>query len=963
MKPRFTCFNMEVVMATKIQQRQAVNPAQWLGSWMPSRSTEQDFGSGDQNSTQFYETQLKFNKDVITAVSNLAVKFTNPRPIIIEKLQQPCQQQVQDDVQSVQNSMQFSAVSEDRLNVAIQLAKRDLRKKHLEEQVKDYLYKHGKDELRSSLCPNHEKGKSADSTSRLKNKVENGNITKPRHQRNQAAKEEFTRSSARVYICTSNQSQDRPALSDSPPTHDPGPRMNRHNLDNKSAEEIHRLRMQLSKYFQKIEDLTKREKSVDVLDPDEERRIQVKRQEQATRAARMLYVLQQQVNEIQEAIDKQGAHKVKHTKKSRAMSQLAAAHRGAVRALQMFVGQLSGQSELQIPTYYKELGHVIRQLSLCSARLENNTDSSIPEAVTDILHQVEGFDSLLGKHHAQTKSNQMPQNAHSVSAPKRKRCSDRHRSHSAERERTSPITKNNILSAPKGLPPLKIDENWHVPESSRPQQSSRESLTPYLEPQQEDDPPTPDRNAALKDGLEALQHMGTLHKFFAEKTRTKKGVLLPYHKQKKMLAMHACFQKATVSSELKKNQGPLKDSKHPSIPQCPNPIPMSSKRIPLKKQKTRLGGWISTPADRNQSSLLKEVEQEKQKVAGTEAIRLAWLDSEAARRMRELNELSQQETDRIKKIRSELAAPENWIEKAEEEIREKLQPLLDKAQVISDSWEKKTRHKESSLQQQLSSKVADRAAASADFLSEKILDELLEDTAQELLSMELNAKVHSETLVMQDGPTLENLLQRMEEMERYQESVRRRMCQIEYADPVFWAEEEKQEREFVQIDTQPHTPQPIRISRAFKQSEPMLDEINPRSIEAETLDDLECGGRPEPASLLEPLVQKPSKEKGSGTVLSIPQKMIQNILNYCERFNLYLKMISHEAVGNFNPWLIAKSLAEELMEEGISDVAAEFQDACEEYAEALFTAEFMQPVEQESKTKQSLASLQEGCTV
>lgn len=71
------------------------------------------------------------------------------------------------------------------------------------------------------------------------------------------------------------------------------------------------------------------------------------------------------------------------------MSQLAAVHRGAVRALQMFVGQLSGQSELHIPAYYKDLGQLIRQLSLCSARLENDTDSSMPETVVDILQQVE----------------------------------------------------------------------------------------------------------------------------------------------------------------------------------------------------------------------------------------------------------------------------------------------------------------------------------------------------------------------------------------------------------------------------------------------------------------------------------------------------------------------------------------------------------------------------------------------
>lgn len=58
-----------------------------------------------------------------------------------------------------------------------------------------------------------------------------------------------------------------------------------------------------------------------------------------------------------------------------------------------------------------------------------------------------------------------------------------------------------------------------------------------------------------------------------------------------------------------------------------------------------------------------------------------------------------------------------------------------------------------------------QAAASADVLGEKILDELLEDTAQELLSLDSRAKVRSEALTMQDGPTLEIMLQRMEEME------------------------------------------------------------------------------------------------------------------------------------------------------------------------------------------------------
>lgn len=43
--------------------------------------------------------------------------------------------------------------------------------------------------------------------------------------------------------------------------------------------------------------------------------------------------------------------------------------------------------------------------------------------------------------------------------------------------------------------------------------------------------------------------------------------------------------------------------------------------------------------------------------------------------------------------------------------------------------------------------------------------------------------------------------------------------------------------------------------------------------------------------------------------------------------------------------LVSRSLADELMAEALADVAAEFQDVCEEYAEAVFTSEFLQPVQ------------------
>ncbi|XP_072445737.1 protein moonraker isoform X2 [Chiloscyllium punctatum] len=911
-------------MATKIQhhQTQILNSAHSFGTWVPSISAGQDVGRNVQSGSQFYKNQLKFNKDTLSTISNLAATVTEPRPIVIEKLRQPCDPHVQNDAQSMSNSVPFSSVSEERLNMAVRMAKRDVKKGHLEAQMKDYLYKLEQDQAETSKYINRVKGKSVENAAYVRNRLKMEALTKLKQQKNQTSKEGITKSGARVYICTSDQSQARPARTDSPPTHDPGPDLNRQNQGSKTAEEIRRLRTELSKYFQKIEELSKREKYADILDPEEERRMQIKRQEQASRSARMLYVLQQQVNEIQEEIEKQSPHKIKHTKKSRAMSRLAAAHRGAVRALQMFVSQLSGQSEQQIPTYYKELGQLIRQLSLCSAKMESDMDASIPETIINILQQVEDLDSLLGRQLPQRKSNQLLQRARSVSPPNRKGPPGRHRSRSAERLQKPSITKHNVSFAQKQLPPLKtvqIDESFHVAESPRPQLCDRESLPIQEEQQQQEEgPPTPDRSTVLRAGLDALQRVGALKKSAMERKATKKGVLLPtrsYPRGQNNLEMQACFQKSTVSSELKRYQGPPKESRPPWIPGYPTCPLGPSKRILWKKQKTKLESQKSKPADKSQIYLFKEMEQERQEAANTEA------------------------------IRAEADSPNKWIAKAEGEIREKLQPLLDKAQVISDSWENRTRSKDCSLQHQLSLHVAEKAAASADLLSEKLLDELLEDTAHELLNLELNAKTHSEALMMQEGTTLENMLQRIEEMERYQEAVCRRICQIEYADPDFWAEEVKQEREFVLIDTKPHTPQPIRITRTIEQSEPTLDRITQKSLEADPAEDLELSGKPEPASLLEPLTQKLSRKRQNGIELSIPQKMFHHILDYRERFDQHLKMISHEAVGSFNPWLITESLAEELMDEGLNDVAAELQNVCEEYAEALFTSEFVPPVE------------------
>lgn len=71
------------------------------------------------------------------------------------------------------------------------------------------------------------------------------------------------------------------------------------------------------------------------------------------------------------------------------MDRLAAAHRGAVRAMQVFINQLSDPTESRVPTHCKELGQLIRQLSLCSAKVQVGQGSAIPETALDILQKLE----------------------------------------------------------------------------------------------------------------------------------------------------------------------------------------------------------------------------------------------------------------------------------------------------------------------------------------------------------------------------------------------------------------------------------------------------------------------------------------------------------------------------------------------------------------------------------------------
>ncbi|XP_049659044.1 protein moonraker isoform X2 [Accipiter gentilis] len=808
----------------------------------PSKPTMSDatFAFATQlyrNEAKALQTQLQFNRNVPALPENLALRFSNPRPIIIEKLKASNDQRnlAGSEDPSIRSSGIFSAVSEERLKLAIQLAKRDIKRRHLEEQVKQQVFGDAVNKPLLAQKPHQQKTEVFEGPEN-KNALKSQTCLNYQQKLSQPSKVETTTSGAKVYLYTPKKGKLIPAVLDSPPTHDTGldPKPNVNKTEDKNVQEVLRLQKELRSYVQKIEELTKKGREREILGPDEEQRLCTRRQKQAARSARMLYVLQQQVKEIQDDLEKLSAHKIKHTKKSRAVSRLAAAHRGAVRALQAFAHQFTDQTEQQIPTHYKELGSLIRQLSLCSAKLE--LDSSISDIIIDILLQVEDLDSLLEK-------KQTPK--------KVKKCISASQGKSPRNTETFPARKQ--LTSPKGENKLLILKGQHGQEPRKPPAARSLSTTVqkanscahiHNKFREENDPPVPERNATLQGNTDALMRARAVKK--ESGPLKKKSMLLPAKSQGMLKSLksrqvqpqgkHARFQETTIAFQLKENKRLVKESRIPCVPPNPTPPPVSPKR-------------------------------------------LAWLEAESSR-VKVLSDLHSGEMKKIQKLRSQSASPAQHADKVEKAVQERLEPLLDRTQEV---------------------------AANADILSEKLLDDLLEDTARELWSMEQHERLQTEALPMADTHSLDSMLQRMEEIERYQEAVRRRFTRIVYSDSEFWGQEDKMEQQIATIAKRPTSPHPIQITKLIGHTEPEVNILFEKVFDGNDVEEnkeaeekLQTGN-----DILQPLTRN-SLQKECCVCLSVPKHMLQSILDYNSRYKHHLKLISHEAVGSFNPWQIAE---------------------------------------------------------
>ncbi|XP_075417269.1 protein moonraker isoform X2 [Tenrec ecaudatus] len=767
-----------------------------------------------------YHTQLQFNRNVRTHPSNLAIRYSCPHAIRIEKLKHSynesyyCKEPDFRNGPDLSSSVSFSVISQEKLSYAVHLARRDVKRRHFEEHVKEH---HLRSEPHISQRCVHTKSKIAERRLEKKeSRSQEGLQCGPR-----PSKVEISSSGAKVYLYASQPGQADLTVPTSPPTQDLALHLHR---EHRSLLEVRRLQKELISCIHRIEEVAKKGRTEDALDPDEERRVQVRRQEQAVRSARVLYVLQQQVKEIQEELDKLSPHKIKHTKKSWAMSRLAAAHRGAIRALQMFVTQFTDRGEHPVPARCRELGSLIRQLSLCSAKLDS--DPSVPDVVIDILQQIEGL-------------------------------------HRVEKSRaTQPHIKSRLHQTTVSSR-LKMN-----------QQPVKGQRAPWKPPNPTSPPASP---------------------------------------------------KSAVWSKVKGS--PRVASKEQALPQ---EDAQEKDQLPsaVEQEAVRLA-WL----DAETSQRLQELEELKTKeMDRTQKQRLDWLDAETSRRTKELNELKTEEMERLQKLSVSATELADQVEQA---VLERLKPLLDKAQRVRSSLDTNTHFENHPSASTAAGQPAEEPLPLDSECSHvRLLDDAPEESTHTLWAGTLTKLLEDS----KDAPALETMMLRMHEMEKYQETVRQRYNTFVYSDPRVLMQEAKDQKAPA-LTERPLPPHPIRITKTAARRDPDVNIVLERPLNGNSLDDSvsteESGKKREvPLLSLQPIEGRAR--------LFIPPAMLHSIGDYCSRFERYLRLISHEAVGSFNPWLIAESFSDELVDEALGFVAAELQDVCEDYAEAVFTSEFLE---------------------
>ncbi|XP_066269152.1 protein moonraker-like [Branchiostoma lanceolatum] len=359
------------------------NVQRYPGNLQPTGRDGRPFALQKQN-------QLAFNVNMAAAADSLTKRYRKPSAVVVEKLGTS---PARGNERSAASIGQISFLSQEKLSQALFLAKRDNAKRRRNGQVINMADVATIDSGESNSDVARER-----KVERTRTQQESDNeVIQGRKSSRTARKQESDNSPEsprRVKI--KERHQDVPTspglvlrLAGDSPEALPG---------DKQSRQVWKLRRELHRYMRELEghlrqgqvpspSKRKRRGSVEkISDTEDDPRTEVRRQEQLTRAGRMVYTLQHQIAEVEQDLNRPASERAKQARKAQVLKKLGAAHRAAVKVLQVFIQQLPDQYSGGggLPQVYQDLGHVIKQLSQLSAQLQ--VGSSEDMSAEGLLH-------------------------------------------------------------------------------------------------------------------------------------------------------------------------------------------------------------------------------------------------------------------------------------------------------------------------------------------------------------------------------------------------------------------------------------------------------------------------------------------------------------------------------------------------------------------------------------------------
>ncbi|KAL4223193.1 hypothetical protein ACF0H5_016665 [Mactra antiquata] len=756
-----------------------------------------------------------------------------------------------------------------------------------------------------------------------------------------------------------------PVTTNSPPTRDTDRYPRSAPLDD-PGQEIVRLQREMEAYLQQIQVIEQRamkdqggdqihvaksrKKDGYLSDEEDPARSALRKDEQATRSARQIYNLRQQVRALQDQVNRQGSGKIKHTQKSQVMLRLAAAHRGAVRAIQGFVNQQLPQQDLNqgLPAGYQELALLIRQLAVLSTQIRTNKDTE--NVHEELLKMLDKVDELHNAWQDEIELNKIEQVTE-------------------ERRRKSPVSRQVIHSAPtsRGRQPSRNVGKENKPKGLLKKQFNKgpKTFKKGAQPRKV----TPERQYVLKAGIQALlrenekPNVGeTWNVPIDESGISEPGhtsLILPkglQHRREKAQRSVAIampdthFSDATLASSLKTKQANEHEeqSREPWRPSgSSHKSPGRSRDRNDTRNQSRERNRSKSPRSSFRDCIVQDMDTELMQELFPEGVdgmgRRGRSTSPKSRSQRQRS-MSPPRSQRQRSM-SPPRSPGSRSRYTAHALKNKLERLNRGAEDASMINERDKEVTEIQMRQLLDENGPD--GINKDMISDMLLNDLVYDTAVELQSLEDDDEIRDRAVTMHHNPTLENIYQRLEQMELEHLDIRRRWGTIQFE------EQTKSSVMKTRNIERPSGPVAMEITRRDPSKSHMVQNSRGYNKE-EDVPIIFTKSAPVPQYTQHTVLGDTEEDlhneyplglpHRSGKVkLKLPASAVKDIQSNLEKYEHYLKKKSHQAHGRFDPWKLVEEIADQVMTECLKEIEKELEDVEDNLVHQVCKSEFALP--------------------